>query len=203
MARTDRRPRRRMAPDKRRAAVLVAAAVAFGKAPYAQVSVSAIAEEAGMSEALVHRYFHGKAGLYAELIELAVNRLLQRQEAANLALDPHAPTRDRVKVALEVYLDHIAEEPTPWAAPFLVAGNDPPAVHALRRRVREEYVGRLATLLVADQGLRHHYALWGYFGFLDGACLSWAERGCPIHERHSLVEAALGALEGALSDWGH
>ena len=48
---------------------------------------------------------------------------------------------------------------------------------------------------------RHRYALWGYLGFIDAACLHWVERGCPDEERWGLVDAALGALEGGLGDW--
>ena len=48
---------------------------------------------------------------------------------------------------------------------------------------------------------RTSFALWGYLGFLDDACLRWVHAGCPDDQRHSLVDAALGCLEGALGDW--
>ena len=48
---------------------------------------------------------------------------------------------------------------------------------------------------------RHRYALWGYLGFIDAACLHWVERGCPDEERWGVIDAALGALEGGLGDW--
>ena len=55
MARTDRRPRRRLDPDSRRAAILEAAAAAVAAHPYAEVPISSIAAEACSTNALVYR----------------------------------------------------------------------------------------------------------------------------------------------------
>jgi hypothetical protein len=73
---------------------------------------------------------------------------------------------------------------------------------AVRARARQEYVDRLRGVLVPSAAPRHEYALWGFFGFLDAACLRWVEEGCPDDRRHPLLDAAVGALEGALGDWG-
>lgn len=196
---------RRLAADARREAILVAAMRAFATAPYAAVSVRAIGRAAGVSEALVHKYFEGKPGLYTEVVARAVDDLRARQRAADAALPAGTSVRDRVRVSLEAYLDHIAEGTTGWAAPFLVAGNDPQPAHELRRRVRREYVDLLGGLLGIDPAsgdVRRRYALHGYFGHLDAACLAWVEQGCPADHRAALVDGALGALEGALGDWG-
>lgn len=202
MPRIDRQPRQRLDVEVRRQAILQAAAQAFAEHGYPQVSVSGIARQAGASEALVHKYFDGKAGLYAAVLRAAADRLAARQTEADAALAAGVPARDRVRVWLEVYLEHVAGAPTGWSAPFLVAGNDPPAALAVRRAVRAEYLHRLRDLLRPASWPRHDYALLGYFGFLDAACLGWVERGCPAAERDALVEAALGALQGALGDWG-
>ncbi len=202
MARTDRRPRRRLDADTRRDAILAAAAQAFADAPYPQVSVAAIAAGEDASEALVYRYFGSKAELYAQVVRLAIDHLAQEQRAADAALPPYTSARDRVRVSLEVYLDHIAASAPGWAAPFRYAGNDPEPSLRVRRAARAAYVEALRELLQPTGGLRQDYALWGYFGFLDGACLAWVERGCPDTERPALIESALGALEGALGDWG-
>ena len=59
----------------------------------------------------------------------------------------------------------------------------------------------LAQVVGGRRGHRDDFALWGYLGFLDDACLRWVRAGCPAEQRHSLVDAALGCLEGALGDW--
>lgn len=202
MTAADRPRRRRLDPDARRGAILAAATAAFAAAPYTEVALGAIAREAGASEALVHKYFDGKAGLYTEVVRAALDDVWERQEAALAALPPQTSARDRVRAAIVVYLDHVASRPRAWAAPFHVASNDPEATLVVRRESRTAYVEALASLLQPDPTPRRTYALWGYFGFLDAACLAWVERGCPVDERHSLTDAALGALEGALGDWG-
>lgn len=201
MARTDRQPRKRLDPDARRAAILDAAAESFGGHPYAEVTVSSIASRAGASDALLYRYFSGKEDLYAEIVRLAIADLLNRQAAALDALPPGVPVRDRVREATIVYLDHIADHPAAWATPLSAPGTEPRAAAAIRAQSRRDYVARLRALLSPSAQARHEYALWGFFGFLDAACLRWVERGCPVDERWSLIDAALGALEGALGDW--
>lgn len=200
-SRVDRTPRRRLDAEVRRSLILDAAARRFGERPYALVSVADIAQDAEASEALVFRYFASKADLYAAVVARAIQALGERQRAALAALPQGVPVRDRVQASLEVYLDHIAEAAPGWAAPFTAAGNDPEQALEVRRAARAAFVEELRSLLGVTGWARHEYALWGYFGFLDGACLAWVERGCPDDERHPLMDAALGALEGALGDW--
>lgn len=197
--RTDRRPRQRLDIQQRRETILEAAGRCYAGAPYAEVSVADIATAADASPALVFHYFGSKAGLFAAVVEASIEQLRSRQAAADAALSPGVPARDRVRASLLVYLDHIADHPAAWAAPLTGSGEPAEAV-AVRRQARAEYVRSLAALLAPDT-TRHEYALWGYFGFLDQACLHWVEAGCPHDQRHAIVDAALGALEGALGDW--
>lgn len=201
MARSDRHPRTRLDPDARRASLLEAAAVEFAALPYAEVTIAAIARRADASDALLYRYFAGKEDLYTALVQLSVERLLARQSAALAALPAGVPVRDLLHCTTSAYLDHIATHPNGWATPLRSPGSEPAAAAGLRLQARHDYVQRLRALLSPSTQERHDYALWGYFGFLDAACLHWVERGCPDDDRHSLIDAALGALEGALGDW--
>lgn len=195
-------PRTRLTPQARRESILRVALAAFAQEPYAEVSVSAVAAQAGVSEALVHRYFDGKPGLYIEVVRHANATLLARQTCADAALPPGSPARDRVRASLNAYVDHIADGTAGWVAPFRTPGNDPVEALEIREEIRAEHVQRLAELLLPDPGPRRVYALWGYFGFVDAACLAWVSHGRPGDERDALIDAALGALEGALGDWG-
>lgn len=201
MARTDRQPRTRLDPDSRRTAILGAATAAFAAHPYAEVTISSIAGRAGASDALLYRYFSSKEELYAEIVQLAIDGLLNRQAAALEALPPGVPVRDRVREATRVYLDHIATHPAAWAMPLRNPGTEPSATAVIRLNARRDYVQRLRSMLAPSSQARHEYALWGYFGFVDAACLHWVERSCPDDDRQPLIDAALGALEGALGDW--
>ncbi|GAA0252637.1 helix-turn-helix domain-containing protein [Cryptosporangium japonicum] len=201
MNRPDRRPRRRLDPGQRQETILTAAAEAFREHGYAGTAVSVIAARAGASEALVYRYFAGKDQLYAALVRRAIDALLAQQAEALRALPDGVPARDRLRATTLVYLDHIAGHPEAWAVPFRHPGGEPAAAAAVRADARRDYVERLRALLSPRTGLRREFALWGYFGFLDAACLRWVDAGCPADARWSLIDAALGALEGALGDW--
>jgi AcrR family transcriptional regulator len=150
---------------------------------------------------LVYRYFANKEDLYAEVVRLAIADLMSRQTAALKALPAGTPVRDRIAAATEVYLDHIAHHPDAWAMPMRQPGGEPAAAAELRADARRRYVQGLDRLLDPSDQERHGYALWGYFGFIDAACLRWVDEGCPDAERWPLIDAALGALQGALGDW--
>jgi AcrR family transcriptional regulator len=196
-------PRRRQRLDvtSRRAAILDAARECYAGATYTEVSVAQIATAAQASPALVFHYFGTKAELYAAVVADAIDRLATAQRAAVDALPPGTSKRDRVATSIALYLDHIASHPQTWAAP-LIGGEEPPEAVAVRQQARADYVEALHELLRPAAWARHDYALWGYFGFLDQACLRWVQRDCPADEREPLREAALGALEGGLGDWG-
>ncbi|HEV7870618.1 MAG TPA: helix-turn-helix domain-containing protein [Modestobacter sp.] len=202
MTRTDRRPRRRLDPEQRRATILDAAREAFAQAPYEAVSVAGIAAAADSSEALVHRYFASKGVLYLAVLQESFDELLTRQVAADTALGSRAAPRLRLATSIEVYLEVISNSPVGWAAPLRNPHDGFPAAAALRAQARERYVDLLRGILAVTPDQPRDHALYGYLGFLDAACLSWVAAGCPADQRHPLVEMAVAALAGALDAVG-
>lgn len=201
MARADRSPRQRLDADARREGILKAARGLYAVHPYSEVSTQQIAEAAGASTPLVFHYFTSKAGLYAAVVSDAIAALSAAQLEAAAALPANTSAHDQVHKSLAIYLDHIATHPQTWAWP-LRGGVEPVEAQQVRREARAAYVQALSDLLGYGQWPRHRYALNGYFGFLDEACLAWVENGCPKEDRDPLIEASLGALQGALGDWG-
>ena len=200
-SRTDKRPRLRMDPAERRELILSAASRAFASRPYEEVSLAEIAEEAQASEALVHKYFVGKAGIYAQVLQGAVDELAERTRQAEDALPEGSSAQDRVRASVLTYLDFIAERSPGWMAYQILAGHEPGEAARVRQEAREAAVRALAEVVGGSRGHRDDFAFWGYLGFLDDACLRWVRAGCPDDQRHSLIDAALGCLEGALGDW--
>ena len=190
-----------MDPAERRELILSAASRAFASRPYEEVSLAEIAEEAQASEALVHKYFVGKAGIYAQVLQGAVDELAERTRQADAALPVGSSARDRVRASVLTYLDFIAERSLGWMAYQILAGHEPGEAARVRQEAREAAVRALAEVVGGSRGHRDDFAFWGYLGFLDDACLRWVRAGCPDDQRHSLVDAALGCLEGALGDW--
>lgn len=199
--RTDRSPRQRLDTETRRAEILSAATALFTGARYAEVAVADVAAAAGASEALVFRYFATKAGLYTEVVRTSLADLARRQGAADAALPPHSSARDRVMTSLGILLDLVAGGSVA-ARGSLEGGTEPPEALAVRRQARAATIETLRGVLAPTPWERHEYALWGFLGFLDGACAHWVAGGCREEERWPLIEASLGALEGALGDWG-
>lgn len=193
-------PRRRLDADQRRRDILDAGHRLFASACFSGVSTQQLAAASGASQALVFHYFGSKAGLYTAVVEDALAGLRAAQRAADEALPAGVPVRERVRAALLVYLDEVARRPWVWA-PHRV-GEEPAETTAARVRARSGDVATLRGWLALGTWPRHGYALWGFFGFMDSACQAWVDAGCPERDRHPLTEAALGALEGALGDWG-
>lgn len=180
----------------------MAAREAFAAAPYDEVSVASVAGAAGASEALVYRYFTAKAGLYTAVVQDQLEGLGERQQAAVDGLPAHSSARDQMRVSVEAVLDHVSDARAAWASPFFAGAYEPAPVRDLRLRYRREFVARLTGRLRDPSHRRARIAITGFLGFVGAAAQDWAERGCPEDDRDSLVEAALGALMGALGDWG-
>ncbi len=194
--------RQRLGVGARREAILAAATQAFAGAGYEQVSVASIGAAAGVSEALVFKYFGGKAGLYASVVQAQLEQLAERQRAALSALPANTSARDQLRVVIEAFLDHVQQLAATWANPFVTAPSEPEPVQRLRSEYQARFVEALNARLPPHHGRRDRLALVGFVGFLSAVSHAWAEQGCPPDDRAPLVTATLGALQGALGDWG-
>ena len=84
-----------MDPAERRELILSAARRAFASRPYEEVSLADVAQEAQASDALVHKYFAGKAGLYAQVLRHAADELAERTRRGGGAPPGGAAARGR------------------------------------------------------------------------------------------------------------
>lgn len=199
MTGADRPPRIRLDSDQRRAAILDAARSHYAERGFSEVAVGEVARDAGASPALVFHYFGSKAGLYASVVADALGRLADDRARADSSLSLGIPARDRVRAWVLTHLEHVAATPRLWTTALR---DEPPEAVDLRDADRRTTVEELRRVLRPTGGVRADMALWGFFGFLDAACAHWVDAGCPPDDKHSLADAALGALEGALGDWG-
>lgn len=194
-------PRRRLSVAERRAAILAAARRAFAESAYADVGVPAVASAAGASPALVFHYFGSKAGLFEAVLAEALDDLALRQREADAALPPNTPARDRVRTWVLTQVDNVAAQPRAWASGW-TDGEEPAGATALRAQAREASLAFLADVVGPSEPVRRRFALIGFLGFLDRSCLAWVDAGCRPQDRWAMVDACLGALQGALGDWG-
>ncbi|WP_341729755.1 TetR/AcrR family transcriptional regulator [Brooklawnia sp.] len=198
MSRTDRTPRRRLDPIRRQSEIQAVAAGTFASQPYEQVSMAEIAGQAQASEALLYRYFGSKPQLYTEILRTALDEIRARQQTAVAALGPGATTREELRALVDTRLDYLMPLSPIWATALITTGNDPAEARVMRIEVREQRLAALrglGGLTVIDD-----YALHGFLGFVDAACLAWVERGCPAGNRDQLVQASVNALLGPADD---
>lgn len=110
--------RRRLEPDERRQQILTHAVRLFGERPYAQVSTTDIATEAGVARGLINHYFGTKRDLYLEVVRSMVN-------VPPMALDrlPPGSPAERVEASITWFLDVVSRLGRSWLA-AVEAGND-------------------------------------------------------------------------------
>ncbi|WP_018296667.1 TetR/AcrR family transcriptional regulator [Corynebacterium lubricantis] len=193
-------PRRRLSVEQRKESIISAAGSLFSASTYSEVSTQEIATASGTSQALIFHYFGSKADLYATWVSEVLHTLLDSLRSSIAEVPPNTSRRDQIRIGLETYLDHIERNPLTWSIAH--RGGDEPAEATNRRlEIRDELYDELLALLNPGS-MRGRYAIAGFIGFLNAACLEWSDAGCPDNDRGPLLEATLGSLEGALGDWG-
>jgi len=126
-----------------RDALLDAASRLCGRHGAAAVSLRRIAEEAGVSPAMVHYYFGDKSGLYDAMLERTFGRLVERVRSVTTA-GARDEGGERLAALLRVVMGAVTEEP--WI-PSLVVREVLSEEGRFRERFIEAYASRMAELL--------------------------------------------------------
>lgn len=101
--------RRRLEPDERRSEILAVARRLFGRSTYSGVSVSEIAQAAGVARGLVNHYFGGKRGLYLEVVRRML--VVPPSVAENL---PRTTVEERLSICVDRWLDVVERNREMW-----------------------------------------------------------------------------------------
>lgn len=100
---------RRLEPDARKEQIFACATRLFGERPYAEVSTSDIAAEAGVARGLINHYFGTKRELYLAVIRRAVTLPAMAPSAF-----PDGPVEARAATAVSWFLDLVVENGKMW-----------------------------------------------------------------------------------------
>jgi AcrR family transcriptional regulator len=201
--------RRRLPPDQRRAAILVAAREVFGRHSYAAVSMADIASAAGVTAPLIVFYFGSKPGLYREVIQAAADSLQEGLQAV-----PGPASLERLHQSVLYYVRYAGDHRAGFLS-LLRSGQESPlpevtdVVENLRASVCERILADLAAaepaagerepLDIADPALR--VAVRGYLGFVDTAIVHWLSLHDAERQRvpaDAVARAAAGAFIGSI-----
>ncbi|SHM90910.1 TetR/AcrR family transcriptional regulator [Actinacidiphila paucisporea] len=186
-------PRQRLSPADRRAQLLAVGTRLFAAHPYADVLMEEVAEQAGISRALLYRHFPSKQALFAAVYQQAADQLL-----AETQLDPAAPLVEQLIQGMDVHLDYfVANRNAVLAANRVLAGD--PVIQTIMTNELEALRARLlAVLSLADERAREAVSdvLKSWLVFVQVLCVDWL-----THEtctRTQLRDVCIGAVLGAL-----
>jgi AcrR family transcriptional regulator len=168
--------RKRLEPDERREQILVCAMRLFGEHPYAAVSTTELARQAGVARGLINHYFGTKRDLYLEVVRRLVT--IPRFAIAQL---PDGPLDIRVAAAVDWFLDGVSRNSKAWLA---ATGGWDTDVEGILTEADETAADRLleAMGLAADAAELRAMAR-SYFSMVKSACREWLVRENLSHEQ--------------------
>ncbi len=139
-----------VAGDDKRAAILVAALVLFGRYGYRRTSIDDLAREAGIAKGTVYLYFDTKESIFRALCGSVMARVLAEAEAAARASLPLRARLRRVLAAKFDYFHGLLHE-SPHASELLDSSNRLSA--DLFRRADRAYQ-RIVARMIAEASKR-------------------------------------------------
>ena len=187
---------RRLDVDERRRRLLEQGAELFSRHAYADLSMAAIAREAGISKALLYHYFPSKQAFFVATLE---------QQAAELAarvddVDPALPPPAQLAAALDAFLGWVEEHAEGYGK-LLVGAATHPEVRELVEGVRRQTAERILAGIAPDPAPPAvRAAVHGWLWFMDGVLADWLEH--RDLDRDALRGLLLGTLLGAVTAAG-
>ena len=185
-------PRRRLTPDARRAELVDIASRQFADRPYDEVGMDEIAVHAGVSRALLYRYFPTKAALFAAVYRMAADRLLDVT-----TLDHAQPLAPQVAAGLDAHIDYfLANRQAVLTANRVLAGD--PTIQAIISDELAVLRDRVLATQDLDDASRRALStiLMGWLTFVRVLCVEWLT--VPAFSRETLRDVCVEALFGAL-----
>ena len=186
----------RLDVDERRRRLLALGAELFTHHSYDELSMAAVAREAGISKALLYHYFPSKQSFFeATLAETAAEVL------ARTSPDPSKPPLEQLSASLDAYLEWIEEHVDAYRK-LLESATGSPEVRGLIEGIRDQSAARVLDGLYPEGHPKPavRSAVRGWLWFIDGACLDWTTNGGS--SRDELRGLLLGTLFGALTAAG-
>ena len=169
----------RLDVDERRRQLLDLGARLFTERAYDELSMAAIAREAGVSKALLFHYFPSKSDYFTAVL------LEKAQEMAALT----EGVTD-VESGLDAFLGWVEANKAGYAK--LVRSAGIPEAGELMNQIRDATAARIVEALGVPRT-----AVRAWLWFLDGAILDWIEHDDVTREDVKAI--ALGAFAGATS----
>ena len=186
----------RLHVDERRRSLLECGRRLFTTQPYDELSMAAIAREAGISKALLYHYFPSKQAFFLATMHDAAAELAERVRP-----EASAPPREQLDHALGAWLEWVDRNQDAYGRLLRSATGVPEMrgiVDGVRDAAARTILERLLDGEAPDAPLQA--AVCGWLWLMDGVCLRWV--GDPGLQRAQVHALLAGALPGLLAAAG-
>ena len=192
---------RRLEPDARREQILECAVRLFGERPYAAVSTTDIAREAGVARGLLNHYFGTKRDLYLEVVRTLV--LLPDLDDATVAT---GPLKTRVQRSVEWFLDVVSVHAKTFVAVTGAEGvGDDPEIERILAAADDRAARKvLETVGLSADVAEHRAVIRAYGGLVKAAVREWVRGGTLNREQVQLLlsQALITIVRDVLPEMG-
>jgi len=162
---------RRLEPDARREQILECAVRLFGERPYAAVSTTDIAREAGVARGLLNHYFGTKRDLYLEV----VRKLVTITEVPGADVAVRGALRSRVERSVDWFLDAVSVHGKTFVAVTGAEGvGSDPEIERIFAEADDAAARRVLELVGLPADVDEHRAvIRAYGGLVKAAMREW------------------------------
>jgi AcrR family transcriptional regulator len=187
----------RLDVEERRRRLLELGRRLFTQHAYDELSMAAIAREAGISKALLYHYFPSKQAYFAATLQEAAAEVAER-----VAPPPGAEPGEQLRAALDAWLEWIDANRVAYSK-LMRSATAHAEVRVLVDGVRDATSAAIVAALcdAGDAPPRLRAAVRGWLWFVDGACLDRLEHADV--DRDELRDLLAGTLAGAVDAAGH
>ncbi|MFG1707264.1 TetR/AcrR family transcriptional regulator [Nonomuraea sp. M3C6] len=184
-------------PDRRRALLDAADRVILSEGP--EVSMAAIAAEAGITKPILYRHFGDKSGLYQALADRHVRTVIAQLRPK--FAESGADLRGRARAAIGVYLDLVSANLNLYRFLFHRASAEDTRIRShmtsLVRSLGEELGRTLAAERVVPDPVRAQVLGHAFVGMVQTTGDWWLDH--PEVDRAQVVEGLVDVIAAALS----
>lgn len=192
----------RLPPDARRAQLIQLGVQMLATRRLEDLSVEALADEAGISRGLLFHYFRSKQEFHLEVVRACARELLERTEP-----DPELPPLEQLRTSLGAYVDYVTQNRDVYVSLVRGAASGDAAVREVADETRTEQANRVLKHLDAlglPGAARTELAVRGWVAFCEEVVVSWlaSDQRSPREEVLALLANALpGVVRTADSQW--
>ncbi|MFY1829406.1 TetR/AcrR family transcriptional regulator [Myxococcus fulvus] len=183
---------KRLEPDERREQILEVATRLFGERPYADVSTTDIAKEAGVARGLLNHYFGQKRDLYLKVVKRMLLMPGLEEKVSNTGT-----LRERVERSVRWYLDTVATHGKTYVAVTAVGGiGADPEVERIISAADDVAAAKtlefLGLKVEVGSDARHRAMMRSYSGMVKATIREWIRGGTLTREEaHLLLSESL------------